>query len=259
MKGKRMLLSLLLAGMIAGMALPASALEYTIDAPGDPEYGKPTSVEPVVTADRGERKNEDLSKNAALIPPVFGSPSAYALFTGTYLTPNLAPATSASGSIIGGGTVTPPAVDAVSPNYAVSTGYTEVTDDLYYTDGSLGTLSIPTLGVSARIVQGTDNAALAKGIGHFEETSIWDGNVAFASHNRGVSSYFGEIHTLNPGDTITLTTKLGTRTYAVTSVSKVSETDRSKLAASTTNILTLYTCVRDQRDQRWCVQAEQLV
>ena len=56
------------------------------------------------------------------------------------------------------------------------------------------------------------------------------------------------------GDTITLTTQLGTRTYKVTSVSTVSETDRSALAASTRNIITLYTCVRDERDQRWCVQ-----
>ena len=30
---------------------PAHALEYNINAPGDPEYGKPTSFEPVVTAD----------------------------------------------------------------------------------------------------------------------------------------------------------------------------------------------------------------
>ncbi len=32
-----------------------------------------------------------MSKNAALIPPAFGSPSAYTLNTGTPLTPNLAP------------------------------------------------------------------------------------------------------------------------------------------------------------------------
>ena len=56
------------------------------------------------------------------------------------------------------------------------------------------------------------------------------------------------------GDKMTLTTKLGTRTYKVTSVSKVSETDRSALAATAENMLTLYTCVRDQRDFRWCVQ-----
>lgn len=44
-------------------------------------------------------KNEDISKNAALIPPSFGSPSADALGTGTYLTPNLAPGGMAVGTI----------------------------------------------------------------------------------------------------------------------------------------------------------------
>ena len=97
--------------------------------------------------------------------------------------------------------------------------------------------------------------ARAKGAGHFPDTSIWDGNCCIAGHNRGANCYFGAIHTLGLGDKITLTTKLGTRTYEVTSVSKVGETDRSGLAASKTNMLTLYTCVRDQRDQRWCVQA----
>lgn len=43
--------------------------------------------------------------------------------------------------------------------------------------------------------------------------------------------------------------------YHVTDVSKVSETDRSGLADSGENMLTLYTCVRNQRDQRWCVTA----
>ena len=96
-------------------------------------------------------------------------------------------------------------------------------------------------------------------MGHFEDTSIWDGNASFAAHNRGANSYFGKIHTLELGDRITLTTKLGTRTYEVTSVSKVSETDRSARAASQSNVITLYTCVRDQRDLRWCVTGAEIV
>lgn len=74
-----------------------------------------------------------------------------------------------------------------------------------------------------------------------------------------MNNYFGKIHTLDLGDRITLTTKLGTRTYEVISVSKVSETDRSALASSAENMLTLYTCVRNERDQRWCVQAVEVV
>ena len=84
---------------------------------------------------------------------------------------------------------------------------------------------------------------------------IKKGTTIIAAHNRGANSYFGQIHTLNIGDKITLTTKLGTRTYKVTDVSKVSETDRSGLADASENLLTLYTCVRNQRDQRWCVTA----
>ena len=73
---KKALSVLLFVCLMAGLTIQAGALEYTIDAPGDPDYGKPTSIEPVITADGGAAVNEDRSKNAALIPPAFGSPSA---------------------------------------------------------------------------------------------------------------------------------------------------------------------------------------
>ena len=262
---KKAITSLAALCLAACLALPAGALEYTIAAPGDPEYGNPTSIEPVITADGGAAKNEDRSKNAALIPPAFGSPSAYVLNTGTYLTPNLAPGgMAATGAVINGGSaavVTPGTPILSSPpssGNSVSSGaggYTEVTEDLYYSGGYLATLKIPTLGLSVKVYQGTDTATLRKGVGHFEETSIWDGNVALAAHNRGANDYFGEIHTLDIGDKIQYTTKLGTRTYRVTSVEKISETDRSSLTPATENCLTLYTCVRDQSAYRWCVRA----
>lgn len=258
------------------MALPAFATDYTIPEPDDPEYADDTSVEVVYTADGGAAKNEDVSKNAAYIPPAFGSASAYTPNYSEYLTPNLAPETKATaGAGIGGATVTPPAYGETTVPQAPSASggtvtvngtrpysgekHTEVTSDLYYADGSLGTLKIPAISVNVKVYQGTDSNTLAKGAGHFEDSSVWDGNVAIAGHNRGANCYFGEIHTLSIGDRITLTTKLGTRTYAVTSVAKVSETDRSGLAATSDNTLTLYTCVRDQRAYRWCVTAVEIV
>jgi len=262
---------LLLACLAMSLAAPASAagpISYTIDAQGDPEYGTPTSVEVVHTADGGAMKNEDVSKNAALIPPTFGSASANTPGTGTYLTPNLAPTTAVgTGAIVngtGGNIIFPPFTDIISSqpsagSTVTSTGYTKVTSDLYYSGGHLGTLKIPAIGLNVKIYEGTDSSALAKGVGHFEDTSIWDGNVALAGHNRGVNYHFGEIHTLEIGDTITLTTKLGKRTYEVTSVSKVSETDRSALAASTEDMITLYTCVRNQSEYRWCVRGVETV
>ena len=244
--------------MTATLAAPAYALEYSIDSPDDYDFGKDTSIEVIHTADGGAMRNEDVSKNAALIPPVFGSESMNALHTGEYLTPNLAPGgIPASGSVIGGGAsgVVTPGSTVSGGNYQPSVLFTDVTSELYHKNGSLGKIEIPALGLSVWIYQGTDSKTLVKGVGHFEDTSIWNGNVCLAAHNRGANSYFGQIHTLNIGDKVTLTTKLGTRTYQVTDVFKVSETDRSGLADSSENMLTLYTCVRNQRDQRWCVTA----
>ena len=45
---------------------------------------------------------------------------------------------------------------------------------------------------------------------------------------------------------------------AVYSVRQVKETDTSCLAASTDNMITLVTCVRDVRENRWCVQAKEV-
>ena len=72
----------------------------------------------------------------------------------------------------------------------------------------------------------------------------------------GVNSYFGEIHTLKPGATIQLTTKIGTRQYQVDGVAKIAATDVSVLSARDNDIITLITCVRDQPEYRWCVQAK---
>ena len=239
--------------MLAAFSMPASALEYTIDAPDAGLLGRPTSDDTIyVTTD--EPVNTNRSKDAAYIPPVFGSPTSYTLNTGERLTPNLVGSSSA-GTVSGTGGVTElPSNGAEGGSYQ-PIGYTAVTSDLYYNGGYLATLKIPTLGLSVKVYQGTDSDALRKGAGHFASTSIWDGNVAIAGHNRGVNNHFGKIHTLDIGDTIKLTTKLGTRTYEVYAVYKVSVDNMSVLNDSSENIITLVTCVRDQPAYRWCVQA----
>lgn len=284
-KMKRLITAALsLCAVFALCAAPVSALEYSINAPGNPEYGKPTSFEPVVTADGGAMKNEDLSKSAARIPPGFGTPTSYMLNTGEYLTPNLVPSQMAgAGQVNGnvavvmpsssGSTTAPGSTNAAAPGstggYPIvdtststspttSVGFTEVTSALYYSDGSLGTLKIPSIGLSVGVYEGTDSAPLLKGAGHFTGTSIWLGNIPIAGHNRGVRNDFGKIHTLSPGDSITFTTKLGTRTYAVSAVTKVSVNDTSGLEPTAANQITLYTCVEDQPAYRWCVTAREV-
>ena len=246
---------LLLAAMLCTLCIgQASALEYTMDAPDDYLFARPTSDDTIY---EWEDPNVDRSKNTALIPPIFASPTSYLPGSGTALTPNLVPGALDGGGLVSQvGSVTYPTVGTGSGwTGSISTGWTDVTDDLYYSGGHLGTLKIPAIDLSVKVYQGTDSSTLMKGGGHFKDTSIWDGNVCIAGHNRGVRDDFGELHTLEPGDTITWTTKLGTRTYEVVSVQKVKETDTSGTAATTDNRLTLYTCVRDQREYRWQVQA----
>ena len=292
MRTRKRLTPLLLMCLLAAFFVStANALEYDFDPPDDYLFGKSTSQDVIYTEE--EDINVNRSKTAALVPPGFGTPTSYLPGSGEYLTPNLAPgamngglvnsvngmdytslpSTDGSGnssfapstsifgdSISGSSEVTVTTTSAWQDGgNAGYTRYTDVTSDLYYSDGSLGKLQIPSLGVNARIVQGTDKAALAKGIGHFEDTSIWNGNVCLASHNRGSSTYFSKIHTLNEGDTIILTTQLGTRTYYVTNIKKVSETDNSDTAATAGNQITLYTCVQNESEYRWCVTGVELV
>lgn len=236
-------LSMLLAvcALMTAFSMPASALEYEFDAPSAGLFGRPTSDETIYVG-VGDSVNIDRGKSAALIPPTFGSPASYTLNAGEYLTPNLLSGQNGSVST-GGVTVVPPSVGGMTGTDSSTNGsywtptYTAVTEDLYYAAGHLGTLKIPAISLTVKVYQGTDSAALAKGAGHFSSTSIWDGNVAFAAHNRGVANHFGKIHTLSIGDKITYTTKLGTRTYEVYSVSKISVNDVSVLNDSADNIL----------------------
>ena len=271
----------------------AGALEYAIDTPDNTNYGKPTSIEVPITADGGTAKNEDISKNAAKIPPQFGSGASNTLNTGSYLTPNLVPGMQPTGGTVNGsnaaivlppsatGTVTGSTGSSVTisngttssggnssttgSNFSTSTqpntssGFTKVTSDIYYSSGHLGTLKIPAIDLSVKIYEGTDSDTLHKGVGHFEDSSIWSGNVALAGHNRGTMQPFNKLHKLEVGDEVTLKTKLGTRTYKVVSVSKIDYDDRSGLAVTRENRLTLYTCVQDESEYRWCVVCTEIV
>lgn len=277
---------------VAGVLMCSSgafAADYTVAAPAAGIFGTPTSVTNVIAAEHVNRTEIDKSKNSSLIPPLFGSPTSNLRGSGEPLTPNLATTymdaqtkiptvgiLNAAGVTIS--TNTPQEQTVTAPNVITAQGngiyipgtikndsqyyyeeeaFTKVTNSMYYSGGHLGTLKIPSLNVSVKIYEGTTNAALAKGVGHFKDTSIWNGNVCLASHNRGSSAYFGRIHELDYGDKITLTTKKGTRTYRVFNVEKISVNDTSNLQGTSENIITLITCVRNQADYyRWCVQAE---
>lgn len=265
-------------GLLCILALPAFAADYTAVPPTHALFATPTSVD-VVTVDNSiNRTAVDISKNSALIPPAFGSHTSNLRGSGEPLTPNLVIRTetpqadiaglpmvtvistvpSSSVANVGGDTVIPGTIDtSIYEDYYTYDAFTEVTDDMYYTGGYIAKLSIPDLDHSVKVYEGTTNSVLSKGVGHFKETSIWDGNVCLASHNRGKGAYFSDIHELDLGAVIKLTTKLGTRKYEVYSTRKISVDDTTALQNTSDNIITLITCVKNQSDYyRWCVRAE---
>ena len=106
-----------------------------------------------------------------------------------------------------------------------------------------------------KVWEGETDASMKKGLGHYSSTSAWDGNVAVCGHNRGAKYVIGSIKNLEQGDTITYTTVYGTRTYAVETVTVISNTDWSYLQSTADNRITLTTCLADHPESRVVVQA----
>jgi len=128
-----------------------------------------------------------------------------------------------------------------------------------FSDGTIGRITIPTLNRLAQVRSGVALSTLNHYIGHFSNTSMWDGNVALASHNRGSGSFFAGIWTLQHGDRIIYETTMGARIFEVVSITQISENDLSNLNHSFENILTLVTCVYGQSDLRWSVRAREIL
>lgn len=120
----------------------------------------------------------------------------------------------------------------------------------------LGVIKIDKINFEGLIYEGTSMQTLAKGVGHFTNTPYLEGNVCLAAHN--TNSYWAKLHTLSNGDKIQYTCFLGTKEYEVSNVSKISETDWDSLKNTDTNVLTLITCVKRQKDLRLCVQAKEI-
>ena len=222
-------LTLTLAAMLSAMAVSAQAADYSFETDGTPEYYPSSSYEDVY----GSRYNYG-GKNVVdyQIPELeYGQLSTTQ--TGVMekiMLPGLQ-GTAATGSGI----------------YGISPG-----------GGTVEKISIPAIGVKNYYLwEGETTASMKKGLGHFTSTSVWNGNVAVCGHNRGAKYVIGSIKDLDVGDKITYTTSMGTRTYLVETVTKISSSDWSYLSSTTDNRMTLLTCVAGDPSQRWCVQAVQ--
>ncbi len=116
-------------------------------------------------------------------------------------------------------------------------------------------IEIPTLQLEAPISEGTSQEVLAETVGHFEESNLWDGNVALAAHNRGYQcNFFQNIKELKEGDEIIYKTDKGERKYKVVLNKIIKETNWSYIENTEDNRITLITCEADKREYRRCIQ-----
>lgn len=49
-------------------------------------------------------------------------------------------------------------------------------------------IEIPKIELSAPIAQGTTQEVMSQYVGHFENTTVWEGNIGLAAHNRRMPS-----------------------------------------------------------------------
>ena len=124
--------------------------------------------------------------------------------------------------------------------------------DLVLADGTMGIIKIEKIGFEGLIQDGTDLKTLDNYVGHFKNSSIFDGNVALAAHNN--SKFWKNLNKLSNGDKIIYTCLLGTKTYEVFNIKIISSDDWSLIQNSNKNLITLITCVHGKPSERLCVQ-----
>jgi sortase A len=85
------------------------------------------------------------------------------------------------------------------------------------TGDAIGHISIPKIGASYTVVQGTDEASLEKGPGHYPGTAFpgLGQTVAIAGHRTTYLAPFRHVDALRPGDRIVLKMPYAVFTYAV--------------------------------------------
>jgi len=106
---------------------------------------------------------------------------------------------------------------------------------------TLGSLSIPALGQTLPIIEGTRDSDLKRGIGHFTG-SVMPGqrdNCVVSGHR---DSFFSRLGELEKGDRVLVRTAAGTYTYEVRRTRIVGKNDRTVIVPSEHGVLTLTTC-----------------
>lgn len=122
-----------------------------------------------------------------------------------------------------------------------------------------GSLVIPSLKLKLPLIEGTDDAELAKGVGHYR-TSVLPGepdNSVLAGHRETAFKRAGE---LKKGDLIRVDTHEGEFTYSVSKTWIVDEDDRTVIVSTEEPVIRLVTCypfdMVGSAPERYIIEAE---
>lgn len=128
----------------------------------------------------------------------------------------------------------------------------------------LGTIECEKIELKAPIKETVELDVLSTAVGHFEDTPIYNGNVCLAGHNSGTNKngedigFFKRLNELEVGDKITYHHAFGVYIYKVNEIKEIEETDLSVLEQSSTDKLTLITCIKGQKKMRLCVICDRI-
>lgn len=107
--------------------------------------------------------------------------------------------------------------------------------------GLIGRIEVPRLGLSAVLLEGTEDTTLRRAVGHIAGTPLPGqiGNIGIAGHR---DTFFRPLRNVRKNDVITLTASGGEYHYRVVSTKLVSPADVAVLDSDQTEVLTLVTC-----------------
>jgi sortase A len=163
--------------------------------------------------------------------------AAYGFFVVREPTPSQVPPVSLStGEQTGKPSSSPTVAPSTEPTYAYAS-YAN-----YPRAGArIGTITLPTLKLSWPIYQGTTDAELAKGVGHYAKSVLpgQNDNSVLSGHRTTVFNKLGQ---LKRGQLILVKTSAGVFTYKIRAFRVVLKTDRTVIVPTTHAVLTLTTC-----------------
>ena len=119
------------------------------------------------------------------------------------------------------------------------------------------TIEIEKIDYKGIVYENTELSTLKYGVGHFTSSPYINGNVCLAAHN--TDQFWARLKELSTGDKILYKTFWGNKSYEVFNSSIIDETDFSLLENSDQNIITLITCVKNNKPKRLCVQAKEIL